>query len=178
LIRLSSSSDQEGEVRINLPPRDLVLGLIAENVHAASEPAFAQLRWAGGQPDQEFVLRPKLYVLAIGNSDYENPDLDLDFPAKDAQDFAEAVRTQSSSGLYRDIEVKILRDAAKSGVLKGLEWLEHSVTSIDLAMLFMAGHGVNDNNGLYYTNHSHKLSFSKAWKLRVGQEARALRWVV
>ena len=54
--------------------------------------------------------------------------------------------------LYRDVEVRVLTDAqaTKDEVLDGLDWLQRQVTSRDVGMLFLAGHGVNDRAGLYY----------------------------
>jgi uncharacterized caspase-like protein len=48
--------------------------------------------------------------------------------------------------LYRDVEVKLLTDdkASRDDVVDGLEWLQKQVTQHDVAMVFIAGHGVND----------------------------------
>jgi uncharacterized caspase-like protein len=35
-------------------------------------------------------------------------------------------------------------------VLEGLEWLEQQTTAKDVAVLFLAGHGINDPTGAYY----------------------------
>jgi hypothetical protein len=95
-------------------------------------------------------LRPALYVLAIGVSRYRNPAIKLDFPAKDASDFAAMFKKQE--GLYRKIVVKLLTDegAKRDDVLDGLEWIRREMTSRDVGMVFLAGHGVNDNDGVYY----------------------------
>jgi uncharacterized caspase-like protein len=34
--------------------------------------------------------------------------------------------------------------------LDGLDWIRKETTSKDVAMVFLAGHGVNDQNGVYY----------------------------
>ncbi|HSV55155.1 MAG TPA: caspase family protein, partial [Burkholderiaceae bacterium] len=95
-------------------------------------------------------LRPALYVLAIGVSRYRNPSITLDFPAKDAGDFAAAFKSQV--GLYRKVVVKLLTDdgAKRDDVLDGLEWIRREMTSRDVGMVFLAGHGVNDSDGVYY----------------------------
>jgi WD40 repeat protein len=95
-------------------------------------------------------LRPALYVLAIGVSRYRDPGIKLDFPAKDAGDFAAAFKAQE--GLYRKVVVKLLVDdgAKRDDVLDGLEWIRREMTSRDVGMVFLAGHGVNDNDGVYY----------------------------
>jgi WD40 repeat protein len=95
-------------------------------------------------------LRPALYVLAIGVSRYRDPGIKLDFPAKDAGDFAAAFKAQE--GLYRKVVVKLLVDegAKRDDVLDGLEWIRREMTSRDVGMVFLAGHGVNDSDGVYY----------------------------
>lgn len=52
--------------------------------------------------------------------------------------------------LYREVLVKLLTDANSDDLLDGLDWLRNEVTSQDVAMLFLAGHGVNDSEGDYY----------------------------
>jgi uncharacterized caspase-like protein len=54
--------------------------------------------------------------------------------------------------LYRDVEVKVLVDqgATRDAVVDGLEWLQKEVTERDVGMLFLAGHGINTSDGLYY----------------------------
>jgi len=48
--------------------------------------------------------------------------------------------------------VKLLTDdkATKDETLDGLEWLQKETTHKDVAMLFIAGHGINDPAGIYY----------------------------
>jgi len=90
-------------------------------------------------------------VLAVGVAKYANPSFNLDLPAKDARDFA-AVLLKQKGELYADVQVRVLTDsdATKDNVLDGLDWLQHQVTAHDVGMMFLAGHGMNDNNGRYY----------------------------
>ncbi|MBM4048473.1 MAG: caspase family protein, partial [Planctomycetes bacterium] len=129
--------------------RDCEISLIAENKHAASVPANVRVHWHGRMA--EFVIQPKLYVLAVGVGQYEDASLRLEFAAKDARDFAEAMRRQQG-GLYRHVECKLLADAqaAKGDILDGLEWIQRQTTSKDVAAIFLAGHGINDDSGFYY----------------------------
>lgn len=102
---------------------------------------------APGTPD----LRPNLYVLAVGVSQYRNPSIRLDYAAKDAKDFAAAFKAQEG-GLYKKVVVKLLTDegARRDDLLDGLEWIRRELTSRDVGMVFLAGHGVNDSDGVYY----------------------------
>jgi WD40 repeat protein len=147
LQRVNSDNDSQ-QLSLTLPERDLQLSLIAENQHGASVPATVRLKWQGQKRD-EFVIKPKLYVLAIGVADYRDNALDLQYPAKDARDFAAVLQPQQGD-LYREVVTKLLENPTSEAVLDGLDWLRKEVTSKDVAMLFIAGHGVNDDDGDYY----------------------------
>jgi uncharacterized caspase-like protein len=82
-------------------------------------------------------------------SDYDNDEYDLAYAAKDARDLAATVQKQQGR-LYRSVEVNAKINATRDDVLAGLEWLNKEVTARDVAMIFIAGHGVNDNTGDYY----------------------------
>jgi uncharacterized caspase-like protein len=110
------------------------------------------LHWSGPDASRNPEQRPRLYVLAVGVSDYQQSELRLRFAGKDARDLAEAFSKQGQT-LYRSIETKILTDAGakKNGILDGLEWLQRSTTAKDIAVLFLAGHGITDpSTGNYY----------------------------
>lgn len=142
------------EITVPVPARDSEIMLFAENRHGVSTPAVIRLSWKGAVPEQkqpEFQVKPKLYVLAIGVSNYQKPEYRLRFAAKDARDFSAAMQRQKGR-LYRDVEVRLLTDqsATRDDVADGLDWLQKQVTQKDVGMVFLAGHGVNDPNGLYY----------------------------
>jgi uncharacterized caspase-like protein len=102
------------------------------------------VRWTGTA--EAFVVKPKLYLLAVGVGAYQHADIPrLNLAAKDAKDFAATMQKQAGK-LYREVEVKILTDAAatRDDVVDGLDWLQKSVTQHDLGMLFLSGHGLND----------------------------------
>ena len=155
------------ELRVPVPPGESQVSVIAANRFTTSVPATVRVRArqpvapvaptatanrpvpaAGGV---QFEIRPKLYVLAVGVSTYANPDLKLGFPAKDAQDFVAAWTAQKGE-LYRDVVVKLLVDdkATKDEVLDGLDWIKKETTAKDVAVVFFAGHGVNDADGQYF----------------------------
>jgi uncharacterized caspase-like protein len=136
--------------RTPIPEKDTEISVIAENKYAASEPATVKLKWAGKVKD-EFIIKPKLYVLAIGVSKYEDKNLTLQFAAKDAKDFAESL-LKEKGGLYRDVVVKVLTDekATRDEIIDGFDWISKETTSKDIAIVFLAGHGVNEKGGVYY----------------------------
>jgi WD40 repeat protein len=137
--------------KIPIPEKDTEITIIAANRHGASEPATVTLKWSKKVKEDEFIIKPKLYVLAIGVSKYEDKNLTLQFAAKDAKDFAESL-LKEKGGLYRDVVVKVLTDekATKDEIIDGFEWISKETTSNDVAMVFLAGHGINDSGGVYY----------------------------
>jgi WD40 repeat protein len=151
LVQEAAQASGERQLTVSVPPRDTEISIIAENRFAASVPATVRVRWSGTANNEAFVIQPKLYVLAVGVSQYANPNYSLGFAAKDAQDFAAAMSNQKGL-LYRDVIVKVLADAAatKDEILDSLDWIRKETTSKDVAMVFFAGHGINDQNGSYY----------------------------
>ena len=146
------SVKESGDISVPIPSRDCEVSMIAENRHAASEPATVRLRWKGAvAAKEEFQIKPKLYVLAVGVSQYQDAELRLGLAAKDALDFSAAWTAQKGK-LYSGVEARVLADAqaTKGNILDGLEWLQRQVTQKDIAVLFLAGHGINDPNGVFY----------------------------
>lgn len=152
------------EITVPIPPKDCAVSLLVENRYAVSEPATVKIRWlaeeapasaeSGGMSldSLEDAFKPKLYVLAVGVSEYEREDLRLRFAAKDAEAFAQVFERQEG-GLYREVEVRMLVDdkATKYDILDGLDWLRSQTTQRDIAFIFIAGHGMNDErSGTYY----------------------------
>jgi len=92
-----------------------------------------------------------LYVLSIGVAQYARSDYNLGLPAKDARDFAAAMQPQEGR-LYKRVIVRTLTDkqATRVAVLRELDVLRNSVGPADVAMIFIAGHGMNDEAGNYY----------------------------
>lgn len=146
-LTLKAPDEVEHSLDVPIPARDCEVSILAENRYASSEPASVRLRWGKATP--ETVAKPKLYVVAIGVSRYQDSKLQLGFAAKDAQDVTTVLQAQKGR-LYRDVEVKLGLNASKGELLDALEWLERQTTSLDVAALFLAGHGVNDRNGDYY----------------------------
>jgi uncharacterized caspase-like protein len=137
--------------KVPIPEKDTEITIIAENRHGASEPATVTLKWHGKTKEGEFTIKPKLYVLAIGVSKYEDKNLTLQFAAKDAKDFADSF-LKEKGGLYRDVVVKVLTDekATRDEIIDGFDWISKETTSRDIAVVFLAGHGVNEKGGVYY----------------------------
>jgi uncharacterized caspase-like protein len=97
------------------------------------------------------ILKPKLYAVTIGVSNYADPDLKLGYAADDARGFAEVLQKQKG-GLYGDVQIKTLVDgeATRGNVVEALEWLEEQVTSRDFGVVLIAGHGMTDEKQNYW----------------------------
>ncbi|RZK45556.1 MAG: peptidase C14, partial [Pedobacter sp.] len=139
-------------IDINIPEEDCTITLLAENEHGVSPEANLYIKYkAPVRPVDEFVKKPKLYVLAIGVSKYTNPDYDLNYAAADARGISAALMKQKA-GLYEDVIVKSLidKEATREAIQDGLQWVQDQTTQKDVAMIFFAGHGINDNTGNFY----------------------------
>jgi len=127
-----------------------VVEIIARNKYGLSEPLVFTIE-RDAPPRPPGASPGDLYVLAIGVAEYARPEYKLGLAAKDARDFAAAMARQDGKQ-FRKVIVKTLTDAqaTRAALLRELEWLRTSVGSGDTAMLFMAGHGVNDSAGQYF----------------------------
>jgi len=145
-------SDIKGEERrsvtVQVPPADVE---IARSGELAGEAARVRLTYAGAKPVPGDVMKPKLYALVIGVGNYADANLKLGLPAKDARDFARTLEGLKG-GLYGEVVVKIAtdREVTRTAVVEGLEWLEKQVTSRDVGLVFLAGHGVMDEKLTYW----------------------------
>jgi WD40 repeat protein len=150
---VTAAAGQNRVIDVPIPEQDSDILVFAENKNGVSAPGIVRVAWRGTSANSvgDSLAKPKLYVLAVGVSDYQLKDIKLGFAAKDAKDFA-AVFAQQKGLLYRDVEMRVLTDTAatRDAVVDGLDWIRRQVTSRDIAILFLAGHGVNDVDGRYY----------------------------
>ncbi len=123
--------------------------LVARGGDRVSEAASVKILWKGTA--KKDILKPKLYVLAIGVSQYKDSNLSLKFAAKDAGDVAAALKNQEGR-LYGVVEVKLLRDdeATLHAITQGLDWITEQATSRDVALVFIAGHGMTEEDKYYF----------------------------
>jgi WD40 repeat protein len=159
----SSPGSQPGEniyeLPIPLPAGESKILTFAENKHGVSPEATLRIKSGkaleaeppAAPPSTGPDLRPALYVMAIGVSDYSDPSIRLEFAAKDSRDLSNFLKAQEG-GLYRKVTVRNLTDgsAKRDDILDALEWIRRELTARDVAIVFLAGHGVNDADGVYY----------------------------
>ena len=141
---------ETGKITITIPMHNCKISLMARNESGFSDPFEITLNWKGSTGEEKKPM-PNMYILAIGISDYDKPDLKLGLAAKDAKDFCSAFQKQKGL-LYSDVTVKLLTDkfATLNKIQKGLDWLIDTTTDNDIAVIFLAGHGMNKRNMFYF----------------------------
>lgn len=154
---MRSAEGQIFEVIVPLPPKDSDILLIAENRNAKSDPVTVSVRrplTAGGKP--LYVERYEtLYILVVAVNKYAAGNA-LQLPVKDARDFLDQMtRIANAPGkqrLYDHAEVKVLldEDATQEKINDGLKWLASSVKERDAGVIFLAGHGMSQDNSYFY----------------------------
>lgn len=148
---LRAAAVSEGEVlrrlQVTIPARSCAVSFAL-----GGEPPLATvfLKWAGPQP--QYQIRPRLYVLSIGVGAYADPMQPLKYPPKDARDLAAAFKAHQGL-FYSEVVTRILIDqgATREDILDGLDWVKKETTQNDVAVVLLAGHGINEpRNGDYY----------------------------
>lgn len=96
-------------------------------------------------------LKPNVYMISIGISNYEKRELQLEYADDDALAMSHLLRSQEGK-LYKNVTIMELynEEATRDNILDALEWLEKETTQKDVAVIFVAAHGANDDKGTYY----------------------------
>lgn len=91
---------------------------------------------------------PNLYVVSLGVSKHRDNKYDLDFAHKDAIDFAQAFKTNS---YFKSVQTKTLtnEEVTLENLISVKEFVNQAKIN-DVVMVFVAGHGVLDENFDYY----------------------------
>ncbi|MCB0534040.1 MAG: tetratricopeptide repeat protein [Saprospiraceae bacterium] len=105
---------------------------------------FAQQKGAGPLPKSEFQ-NPKsaTFAVVVGISDYQDPTIpDLRFADRDAQAFANFLRSPAGGALDEDhLKVLINEEATAGKVAANLYWLMDECKEGDQAIIYFSGHG-------------------------------------
>ena len=137
------------QLALTLEPGENHIAVYAKNQHSQSEAEMVRATWSGGgQPDPD---KPDLYLLAIGVSEYANPDYRLAYADDDAKAMDRMLKAQEGK-LYGRVQTHLLTDdkADRGSVLDGLDWLLRESTQRDVSVIFIAGHGMKDERDEYY----------------------------
>ena len=99
---------------------------------------------------EEPQSRPSLYVVAIGVSEYQEQQYNLNYAAKDAVDVVGAFQ-HAAKGCFERVKPLLITDkeftAKKLGEIKSFL---SSAQKSDVVVVFYAGHGILDNDFNYY----------------------------
>ncbi|WP_301780640.1 caspase family protein [Caballeronia sp. SEWSISQ10-4 2] len=140
-----------------LPPHDSTIELYADNRNGTSPALVIPISWGGGASlssgaqGTAAAHKPRLFILAVGISQYQRTDLQLNFADHDAQQFVAAMQSQQGKA-YESVNTKLLvnGEATRAAIQAGLTWLQGQVTGDDVGILFLSGHGFQTPDQNYF----------------------------
>ncbi len=117
---------------------------VLNNAGAESLYANAEVNCTAERP------KPTLYAVAMGVSEYSNPNWNLKYAAKDARDVLARLKDKAGDS-YGQVKELLLTDkeVTKESIAKIKELLKGTTTD-DTVLMFVAGHGLLDSNYDYY----------------------------
>ena len=143
------------EIDVPLNARRNAISIVANDLASKSSSEPRQVIVIREDADADLDDKPKVYVLAVGISKYQNAKFNLDFAHLDAASFAVAWTTQSGK-LYSDVKTKVIvnEEASLAGIRSGFDWLGANVSPQDVAVLFVAAHGMGEpSKGYFIASH-------------------------
>ena len=103
--------------------------------------------------------KPNLYIIAIGASEYQDKEWNLNYAAKDANDFSDLFSKQKIN--YENVYVnKLLNKDVTIYNIRKLKQKLMQTNVDDVVMLFYAGHGLLDDSLDYYLA-TNNINFNK-----------------
>jgi len=182
-LEVEAPTDKERKfgLTVPLPPNEATVRLRAVAYDAEllkSRPAELFLRRSGIKEQLG-----KLFVLSIGLSKYKNQAWNtIQYSDDDAVAFAEAFSKQQGQQ-YESIEKRVLTDegATVTNLKFASRWLKDTATESDVAVVFIAGHGIEQGGDYYFlchdTNETDLANTALPWTdfVNVLREVRAKR---
>lgn len=127
----------------------------------ASRPSRSTVIVTAPAADPRAAVAPtaRLFVLAAGLNDYNEPRLKLNGSVRDAQTLAKAFAT-TGAGFYRDVKVKVLVDAEVSEPKLDAAFKELAAQTLptDVFIMYLAGHGKTVEGRYYFIPRDFKVS--------------------
>jgi len=100
-----------------------------------------------------------LYLITIGTSEYKDSRYNLTYAVKDAQDLVTLMR-ENTGGIYSSVKTKsLLNEEVTATNVEALKAFLATSKPDDVVMVFVAGHGVLDNDFNYYFG-THDMDFN------------------
>ena len=144
-LREQNTQSLERTIPIRLAAgRNKIQVSVLNNAGAESLYANAEVNCTAKRP------KPTLYAVAMGVSEYANPDWNLKYAAKDAKDVLAKLKAKAGDN-YGEVKELLLSDkeVTKENLAKIKDFLS-SATIDDTVLMFAAGHGLLDSNYDYY----------------------------
>jgi hypothetical protein len=139
-----------GQVEVVVPAGESVVEIMVTDANGTSDPLPVRVRNTASVPPSQ--TRGKLFVVAVGTGRFQDASIpELTFAAKDAGDFADAIRA-AAAGTFASIELRLRREseATTRTVLSDVRWMVESVGPNDTLVLFLSGHGTTDDLDRYF----------------------------
>jgi WD40 repeat protein len=141
--------DKIVECQVPLNPKQNDITIYAEN-----SSAFATSKVRTVFFESTDWMKPNLYMVAIGISEYVQKNQNLNYAADDARSISQIFSGQQGK-LFKNVSIKSLynNNAKRDDIIKALQWLADSATQKDVAILFVAAHGYNERGRYYILPH-------------------------
>lgn len=101
---------------------------------------------------QPASIKPILWVLSIGVSNYNNPKINLEFADYDAICIANILKKMKAD-VFQEVRIKILtnQNATREKIIDSMDKFLRRASLNDVAFIFIAGHGIkHKQTGSYY----------------------------
>ena len=140
-------------IPLDLEEGENVIEVKAFNGHSETVKAITVSLPASLVPHDD-VIKPNLWILSIGINAYQDRQIRaLSYAEADAQAIVQAF-TQQRGKLFRDVRSLIISDSSTmkptyDTILDNLGYLRQAGQN-DVVLLFLAGHGINDDRGEFY----------------------------
>ncbi|MFK7818310.1 MAG: PDZ domain-containing protein, partial [Planctomycetaceae bacterium] len=142
----------EHEVKLKPGQNDLVL--IAANAKSSSQGKHIVVDLSGAATSR----LPRAWVVSIGVSEFEDSLTALPNAAADADAFATAIQSYKNGRLYSDVQTKRLSGSVTDRqILDAFAWLADNTQEGDVAMIYLASHGMIDRRDNFYIAGSNSL---------------------
>ena len=133
----------ETDWTVTLPPGEhaLVAKANAAQSYQLSEPATIK-------PGEKAVRLPRLFVLAIGVSDYDQRTLQIPHAGADAKSLADTLKKLGQAE-FSEVLVDVLTDKQVTGpaIETGLDWMKRYAALDDVCVVYFAGRVTSDSHG-------------------------------
>jgi hypothetical protein len=150
------------EFKVPVSNRETKVQIFASNEQSniVSEERILRFKSANSDDDEldfdvmDYIVKPNLYLLSIGVSEFRNADWNLNYADDDAKAIVRAYSNRQNK-LYGKVVSKLLtdREATKSNILEGFSWLEKNATHRDMVIIFIASHGFNEKQNFFILPH-------------------------